>query len=270
MSIVGDLSKKIQELSTKENKSLAPSERICSNNTKTGFSINFPLGSKGTCRPTKVCADTCYGALPGKPITWVNSILKYWRVYRYFLQTPPEEIAERIHHEYVKHKMTFLRWNGVGDLFPESAAVINELVKRHQDDVLLVVSRKPEMVSLIPRHADNLYLMFSLDGSKDSVCRKTEALRRRHPRMFFSFLRRKLDEDTMGARIIFNAQQLKKVLPFDDPVTVCPVDAGRVPVHGACAKCRKCFSPSVLDGRKHPGPGFLVGRNKLCNSNESV
>lgn len=251
MNIVNNLSKKIELLSKQENKPLDPDENVCSDNAKTGFSVNFPLGPRGTCRPTIVCADSCYGAMPGKPITWTKSILKYWRVYRYFLDAPVEEIAERIHKEYNKRGMTFLRWNGVGDLFPKSAAVISEISKRFPEDVLLVVTRKPEMVSLIPKKTDNIYLMFSLDGSKDSVNRKREAIRRRHPRLYFSFLRRFPDEETMGARIVFNAQQAKKILPFDDPVTVCPVDADKIPVKGACIRCKKCFRPDVLDGSKH-------------------
>lgn len=250
-SIVGDLRIRVKELAKEYDGVLGPDETICSDNTKTGSSLNFP---HITCRPTSVCADLCYGAMPGKPITWINSLKKYLRVYRYFLETPPDEVADRIHTEYVKRKMTFLRWNGVGDLFPESAAVVGQVTKRHPDDVLLVVTRKPEMVSLIPRDAENLYLMFSLDGSKDSAPRKADAIRRRHPRMFFSFLRRRPDEDTMGARIVFNAQQSKKILPFDDVHTVCPVDADRIPVKGACANCRKCFRPDVLDGKRHSGP----------------
>ena len=143
----------------------------------------------------------------------------------------------------------------MGDLFPESAAVVLEQAKRHQDDVLLVVTRKPEMVSLVPRDAENLYLMFSLDASDEARKRRAAVVRRRHPRQYFSFLRLAPDEDTMGARIVFNSQQAKRVLPFDDPVTVCPVDADKIPVKGACEMCRKCFSPQVLDGRRHPGPG---------------
>jgi len=251
-SIVGKLSKKIELLSSVENRSLGPHERICSSNAKTGFSINFPLGPSGTCRPSPVCSETCYGAMPGKPITWEKSILKYWRVYRYFLEANPDEIAERIHEEYIKRGMTFLRWNGVGDLFPESAAVISSLSRRHPDDVLLVVTRKPEMVSLVPSHdAENLYLMFSLDGSNDSKRRKAIVSRYKYPRLYFSFLRRFANEDTLGARIVFNAQQSKKILPYDDPITVCPVDADKVPVKGACTKCRKCFRPDVLDGSRH-------------------
>lgn len=256
MSIVGDLSLRIAELGKVAQPPLGKGERICSNNTKTGFSVNFPLGPKGTCRPTRVCGSHCYGAMPGKPITWVKPILKYWRVYRYFMETPAEEIAERIHREYVAHKMTFLRWNGVGDLFPKSVAVLSVLVDRYPEMVILVVTRKPEMVPRVPV-GPNLYLMFSLDGSKSSIRRKAEALKHEHPRLFFSFLRRKANEDTMGARIVFNAQQAKKkgTLSNDDPVTVCPVDADEVSVKGACPKCRKCFNPkTTLNGRQHPGP----------------
>jgi len=247
-SIVAELRARVKALAKEYDGVLKPDETICSDNTKTGSSLNFP---HITCRPTSVCSDVCYGAMPGKPITWTNSLKKYLRVYRYFLEAPPDEVADRIHREYVRRKMTFLRWNGVGDLFPESAAVVGQMAKRHPEDTLLIVTRKPEMVSLIPRDVQNMYLMFSLDGSKESPVRRADALRRRHPRMYFSFLRRRPDEDTMGARIVFNAQQSKKVLPYDDFVTVCPVDADRIPVKGACATCRRCFRPDVLDGSKH-------------------
>jgi len=253
-----DLAKRTAAIFSSYSEMLGTKEEICSHNTKTGFSLNFPLGrfgGFGTCLgSTEVCRQACYGARKGRPITWENSLRKQIRVYRYFLSVPAEEIANRIHTEYQKHKMTFLRWNGVGDLFPESAAVVRELTRKFSEDILLVVTRIPEMVSLIPRDAENLYLMFSLDGSSSSRVKKTAVLRRRHPRLYFSFLRRFADEDTLGARIVFNAQQSKKVLPFDDPVTVCPVDADRIPVKGACASCRKCFNPHVLDGRTHPGP----------------
>jgi hypothetical protein len=255
MSNLSILSQKINKLAAQFDDILAPHENICSQNTKTGASINFPVGCLkpiGTCWPSSVCKTVCYGAMAGKPITWEASLKKYIRVYRYFLITPAKEIADRIHTEYVRRKMTFLRWNGVGDLFPESAAVILQMTKRHPEDILLVVTRKPEMVSLIPRTAENLYLMFSLDGSDESKKRKINVLNRRHPRLYFSFLRLDPDENTMGARIVFNVQQAKKIMPYDDPVTVCPVDADKIPVKGACVKCRKCFNPTVLDGRIHP------------------
>jgi hypothetical protein len=253
-----DLAKRTAAIFSSYSEILGTKEEICSHNTKTGFSLNFPLGrfgGFGTCLgSTEICRTVCYGARKGRPITWENSLRKQIRVYRYFLSAPPKEIADRIHVEYQKHRMTFLRWNGVGDLFPESATVVAELTKNFPEDTLLVVTRIPEMVSLIPRDAENLYLMFSLDGSPSSRAKKTAVLRRRHPRLYFSFLRQSADEDTLGARIVFNAQQSKKVLPFDDPATVCPVDADMISLKEACVKCRKCFRPDVLDGTKHPGP----------------
>lgn len=261
MSIVSSFSKKIAELGAADQPHLGEGERICSDNSKTGYSVNFPLGPKWTCAPDPVCAHLCYGAIPGRPITWTPSIMKYVRVYRYFLSAPAAEIAERIHDEYVRYGMTFLRWNGVGDLFPESAAVLRELVWRYPEMVLYVITRKPDMVPLVPKKADNLYLMFSLNGSEESGRRRVQAVAHRHPRLYFSFLRRFADEDTLGARIVFNAQQYKNILPYDDPATTCPVDAGMIPLKDACAKCRKCFSPDVLDGRKHPGPKWGLTRN---------
>jgi hypothetical protein len=76
-------------------------------------------------------------------------------------------------------------------------------------------------------------------------------IRHRHPRLYYSYLRFNENEDTMGARIVFNAHQRKKNLPFDDPNTTCPVDAGVVPVKNACVNCRKCFSKKALDKTVH-------------------
>jgi len=250
MTIVSDLVKKTRTLDAQEKQgSLGPKEKICSGNTKTGWSVNFPIWR--TCRPTKVCAALCYGAVKGRPITWDKSLLKYLRVYRYFLSAPAEEVAERIYKEYKARGMTFLRWNGVGDLFPEAVKVINILAREHPDMILWVVTRKPEMAAKIDRKAKNVYVMFSLDNDPDSRKRKAAMARRRHPRVYYSFLRQSGEDDTMGARIVFNAHQKKKVLPYDDPKTVCPVDAGRVELAGACEGCRKCFSSEALDGTSH-------------------
>jgi len=91
----------------------------------------------------------------------------------------------------------------------------------------------------------NIYLMFSLDSSEASKKRKEEVERLDHPQVYYSFLRQSMNEDTMGASIIFNLQQNKKQLKYDDRKRTCPVDAGVMPIHGACNKCRKCFSPGV-------------------------
>lgn len=246
---VGDLARRIKVLRGEGTGMLGPKEAVCSWNTKTGFSVNFPIA--GTCRPTSVCAELCYGARAGRPVTWNKALAKYIRVHEYFLATPPEEIADRIAREYERRKMEFLRWNGVGDLFPRSVQVVNAIAERHPHIVLWVATRIPDMARLITRKSEGVYLQFSLDGSAECRKRRTAIARSRHPRLYYSFLRRSMDEDTMGARVIYNAQQYKKKLLIDDPHTVCPADGGTLPVEGACAKCRLCFSDRALDGTKH-------------------
>ena len=248
-NIVSQLAKKTRKLRKGGVDSLDQKEKVCSYNIKTGFSVNFPIC--GTCKPTSVCADLCYGARMNRPVTWDNSVRKNLRVHDYFLKTPPEEVADRIANEYQRRKMTFLRWNGVGDLFPESVEVINVIAERHPDMVLWIATRIQEMARKVTRKGENIYLQFSLDGSEECRKRRAVIVRSRHPRLYYSFLRREMDEDTMGARIIYNAQQYKKNLFVDDPRTVCPADGGTLPVKGACEKCRLCFSDRTLDGTQH-------------------
>ena len=250
-SIVGQLARKTKRLRRDGVAVLGQKEQICSHNTKTGFSVNFPIC--GTCKPTPVCAELCYGAKRGRPITWDNSVLKNLRVHDHFLKTPSEEIADRLYKEYVRKKMTFLRWNGVGDLFPESVDVINQIAVRHPDMVLWIATRIPEMAKRVTRKGENLFLQFSLDGSNECRKRRGIIVRSRHPRLYYSFLRRSMDEDTMGARIVYNAQQNKKNLSCDDRRTVCPADAEMLAIKGACEKCRMCFSRLALDGTRHQG-----------------
>jgi hypothetical protein len=248
-NIVGEIARRTKRLRKAESEALGRHEKICSWNTKTGFSVNFPI--TGTCRPTAVCAKVCYGARAGRPITWDKALRKYIRVHRYFQEASPEEIADRIHKEYAGRKMTFLRWNGVGDLFRESVEVINRIAVRHPEMVLWIATRIPEMARLVTRESESIYLQFSLDASPECRRRKAIIARSRHPRLYHSFLRMSMDEDTMGARIVYNAQQRKQDLQVDDSRTVCPVDGGLMPIEGACEKCRLCFSPRALDGTKH-------------------
>ena len=105
-TIVGDMVRRVRDLMKEYDEVLDPKESVCSQNTKTGHSVNLP---HIVCRPTPVCGNVCYGAMKGKPITWDNSLKKYIRVYRYLLSSPPEEAADRIHDEYIRRKMTFLR-----------------------------------------------------------------------------------------------------------------------------------------------------------------
>lgn len=160
-TIVGELVKKTKRLEREIGlRILGPKEKICSWNTKTGFSINLPI--HGTCIPSKVCIDICYAAKPGKPITWNNSLLKNLRVLNYFKSTSTQEAADRIWKEYVGRKMTFIRWNGVGDLIPETVKVINLLNEQHPDMVQWVVTRKPLMAKELSKSGTNLYIIICI------------------------------------------------------------------------------------------------------------
>jgi hypothetical protein len=246
---VGSLSVRTAAIARCFPDSLAPRESILSTNLKTFFSVNLPVAF--TCRPTPLCLLYCYAAIRGKPARWLKVLRKQLRVLRYFETTEPRIAAARIYHEYVKHRLRVLVWNGIGDLIPETVAVINAIARLYPEVVQKVSTRKPELATALDRGAANLYVALSLDRSEDSA-RRWEAMKMaRHPRVFPVFVRLHTNDHTMGARIVMNAKQRRLDLPYDDPTTICPADAGQIEDKGACARCRMCFSPTVLDGRRH-------------------
>jgi hypothetical protein len=174
-----------------------------------------------------------------------RSLRRQEAVYQTFKREDPHEIARVIGDGYRRKKLPFLRWCGSGDLFPEAVQVLNILAKEYPDTVHKVVTRKPEMAALVAP-LPNIFLMFSLDSSEESRQRKKIVDQLEHPRLYYSYLREEANEDTMGAAIIFNLQSKKHFLPYEDPKRVCPVDAGRLAVEGACAKCKRCASERVL------------------------
>lgn len=212
---------------------------LVSANLKTGWSVNFPIHE--TCNPTSVCMVLCY-AKKGR-LAMPNSLCRQGNVFEVFQNEDPHAIAKAIANGYRKKKLTFLRWCGVGDLTPQICKVLNILGTEYPDTLHWVVTRKPDMVKLLATDMPNVYLQFSLDSSPESVERKKEVDAINHPRLYYSFLRFEEDEDTMGAGIIFNAQQKKGTLSYNP--RCCPADAKRLKVEGACAKCRKCFNPRL-------------------------
>ncbi|MDA8590773.1 hypothetical protein N9L12_06230, partial [Luminiphilus sp.] len=150
-------------------------------NKVTGYSVNVPISA--TCKPSAVCLKTCYFAI-GAP-SWSNGLRHQAKVYRSMKQDPVA-FAERVALEYDSKQLSFLRWNGGGDLFGESVDVINHLGRIRPDIVLWVVTRIPEYAVQI-EEAENVYIHFSLD--KDSLPRKTKFLRSKpsSERFFFSY-----------------------------------------------------------------------------------
>ena len=92
-----------------------PAERDpFSTNKVTRFSLNFPI--IGTCRPTKVCSETCY--FSKGPATWSNSLQKQHDLLA-AVRRNPERMGRLIAKWAVKHGLSFVRWMGGGDLFRE-------------------------------------------------------------------------------------------------------------------------------------------------------
>jgi hypothetical protein len=92
---------------------LEPSEKppasFLSGNKVTGFSVNFPIAN--TCRPSKVCIETCYYAVGAT--AWDNSLRKQLWLMQHCIENPVQ-FAEEIVAEYRKKKLEYLRWNGGG------------------------------------------------------------------------------------------------------------------------------------------------------------
>ena len=235
--------------------------RLLSANGKTGVSINFPISQ--TCRPTKICGDTCYAANPQAPSTWPKSLIKWLRNYYFVCNTPPEKVADLMAKELRSAKklwdrrgvtLDFLRVNGVGDLFPEMIPVINYFTSHHPFK-LWVITRKFELAAQIAP-SPTLYLQLSLDRSTTAKDREAALeLVRTRPRAYLSYLRTKKADATMGAAIVFNEKR-REDLPFNSK-TDCPVDADKLELDNipgvggtACAKCRKCFSDKTLERQR--------------------
>ncbi len=155
---VGKIVRKTRELLASEKTELLGSyENVLSFNKVTGHSVNVPIAE--TCKPTAVCMKTCYFAV-GAP-SWSNS-LRHQRKVMATMKADPAAFAERVALEYDSLSLSFIRWNGGGDLFAENVAAINHLGKIRPDIPIWVVTRLPEWASQIEQ-APNVFIHFSLD-----------------------------------------------------------------------------------------------------------
>jgi hypothetical protein len=253
---VGRVARKTELLAAKEpSGGIGSYDSALSFNKVTGYSVNVPIAS--TCRPTAVCLKTCYFAT-GAP-TWSNALRHQTKVLT-SLKADPLAFAERVAMEYDRLGLSFLRWNGGGDLFEESVAAINHLGRQRPDIVLWVVTRIPEWAAMIEDRL-NVYIHFSLD--KVSLARREQFLRAgpRSGQFFFSY------QCEPGE--VPDATLLKdvSVLFFDnyEPTCdlgqfrggiVCPLNQ-QAQIEGTCVSCRRCFDGTAV------GDGRSVGANRL-------
>lgn len=242
---VGRLVQRTQRLTVEESSAdLGSYDSVLSGNKVTGYSVNVPIAE--TCQPTAMCMKTCYFAV-GAP-TWSNSLRHQLKVHA-SMRSDPVAFAERVAMEYDNLGLTFIRWNGGGDLFEESVAAVNYLAKMRPDIVIWVVTRIPKWAAQIEQ-APNVFVHFSLD--KHSLSRRVSFIKCK-PRTSNYFFSYQCDVGEIPPLENINAVS---VLFFDNykPTTdlatlpeevVCPLNTAPN-ITGICETCRRCFDGAAV------------------------
>jgi len=242
---VGKIVRKTRELLASEKPELLGSyENVLSFNKVTGHSVNVPIAE--TCKPTAVCMKTCYFAV-GAP-SWSNS-LRHQRKVMATMKADPAAFAERVALEYDSLGLSFIRWNGGGDLFAENVAAINHLGKIRPDIPIWVVTRLPEWASQIEQ-APNVFIHFSLD--KHSLDRRGDFLRLK-PKSSNYFFSYQCDKDEVPnprnlenvAVLFFDAYKPTCDLKNYSTEVVCTLNLSS-DISDVCRKCRRCFNGAAV------------------------
>ena len=228
-------------------------ETVLAVNKVTGHSVNVPIGA--TCRPSATCLHYCYFAA-GAP-SWSNALRHQRRVFA-TIQADPSGFAERVALEYDSLGLTFIRWNGGGDLFAESVTAINHLARMRPDIPIWVVTRLPEWASQIDDRP-NVFVHFSLD--RHSLGRREEfrASAPRTQNYFFSYQcgpGELPDPATLAqagvAVTFFNDYHPSGDLSVYPPAIICPLNRAD-DIRGTCGSCRRCFDGSAVAWRRDGG-----------------
>lgn len=211
-------------------------ENPFSANKVTGHSLNYPIAE--TCVPTKVCVETCY--FGRGPSTWSAAIRKQHRL-RNSTIADSRSTAALIAKWAVRLRLTFVRWNGGGDLFAEAVECLNEAACLMPDIPQWVVTRLPQhAVNIAAR--PNVYVHFSLDRS--SWTRAAAMRPSRGLQWFWSY---------QCAPGEIPVQPVAPVVfrdcydPAGDSLTEddCPLNAAE-DIAGTCARCRRCFNGAAV------------------------
>lgn len=215
---------------------LGPDENPFSTNKVTGWSLNFPIAV--TCSPTKVCIHTCY--FGRGPSTWPASLAKQHRLYNR-VKADPAGAAEQIAAWARRLKLTFVRWNGGGDLFPQSVVCLNHAARMMLDIPQWVVTRLPAEASSI-QPAANVFVHFSVD--RHSWQRLDEFKPRPGLKWFWSY---QCEPDEVPPESIAPVVFRDGYDPQGTPLTIddCPLNAAE-DIAGTCERCRRCFSGAAV------------------------
>lgn len=218
---------------------LASDEDPFSTNKVTRWSLNVPI--IGTCKPSLVCAETCYFAKG--PSTWTASLKKQHRL-KNAIEADPDRVADMIVESAIKKKMDFIRWNGGGDLFEEMLPCIDRVAVLLPDVQQWVVSRIPELAARVtPR--PNVWVHLSTDRS---CMGRLDEMRRLVPaglQWFWSYQ----GDTTEGtppnsiAPVIFRDGYDRKGHPAVE--NDCPLNDAESIVR-ICEGCRRCFNGDAV------------------------
>lgn len=223
---------------------LDKSKRVLSKNTVTGYAVNFPI--QKTCRPTKVCKDTCYFA------TGLNATSPALNLQHRNLDhctKDPESFAERVIYEYDNAGINYLRWNGGGDLFNEAVKAIEYIRVQRPDIILWIVTRKPEIASQIKFH-QNHYIHISLDRTSFFQRAQIRSMFQ-HNHVFFSY---QVHPDEVLSKELMENNRLIFMHDYASPpelgkskfkASFCPLN-GAESIKDMCNKCRRCFDGTFL------------------------
>ena len=243
-SRVAKVSAKTRELGSEAVRVLGSYEAVISFNKVTGYSVNVPIAS--TCRPTATCLKTCYFAT-GAP-SWTNS-LRHQKSVEATIRADPRAFAQRVALEYDRLGLSFLRWNGGGDLFPESVDAIHHLARMRPDIVLWVVTRIPALATQI-QHLPNVFVHFSLDRS--SMARKRQFLNGAPKTRNYFFSYQAEPGETVPASVVddvsvvffHNYEPTWSGALLERP-EVCPLNRASN-IAGVCERCRRCFNGNAV------------------------
>jgi hypothetical protein len=257
-SRVARINQKTKSMQSEYDVRLDPCEKILSFNKVTGFSLNFPIFQ--TCLPTEVCASRCYYATG--PVTWPNSIKKQLRLYN-SVKNDPLKIAKRLAKEItdMRKKITFIRWNGGGDLFLESVKMLNHFAGLVPSLPIWVVTRIPKFASMIDEKP-NTFIHFSLDLKSLDRRKEFEQIKKKSNNYFYSYQCDKgeipLQENLLDSSVLFydcykpeggGMEQIDKSI-------ICPLNLEQ-DITGVCEECRRCFNTLAVSHRKSsPVPAF--------------
>lgn len=230
-------------------KLLRADEAMLSINKVTGCSLNFPIAA--TCSPTKVCATTCYFARGSS--TWPNSLKKQYRLLN-TVKADPIAAAQRLEHELKRKwkKPSFVRWNGGGDLFPESVVFLNDFARRCPWMPIWVVTRIPALAAQID-DAPNVFIHFSLDAHSLERRVEFERLSPRSKNYFFSYQSNHEEEPDHAALqgisvLFYHCYTPPEHLPAVATEVICPLNT-EADITGVCDRCRRCFDGSAVSHR---------------------